>query len=118
MPNVIFLNDKIVEEAEGHVSTLDRGFLYGDGLFETLRAYDKKRFLLEDHVRRLSNSSEYFDIPFRYTPQQIQQIIEQLLIFNNLLDAYIRMTLSRGFAANGLIPTGMCSPTFVIHTKP
>ena len=96
MSNLVFLNDKVVEETEGLLSTLDRGFLYGDGLFETLRTYDKKPFLLEDHVARLSNSAQYFDIPFRYTSQQIRQIIEHLLTGNNLKDAYIRMTLSRG----------------------
>src|SRR3989338_5726022 len=118
MPNLIFLNDKIVKDTEGLLSTLDRGFLYGDGLFETLRAYEKKPFRLEDHVTRISNSAHYFDIPFRYTSHQIQQIIEQLLAENNLNDAYIRMTLSRGLGVNGLIPKGTCTPTFVVHTKP
>ncbi|MEP9411132.1 MAG: aminodeoxychorismate lyase [Candidatus Brocadia sp.] len=118
MSSVIFLNDKIVEEAEGRVSTLDRGFLYGDGLFETLRAYDKKPFRLEDHITRLLNSAQHFEIPFRYTLQQIRHVIEQLLSRNNLPDAYIRMMLSRGSGTSGLIPTGVCSPTFVIHTKP
>lgn len=118
MPNLIFLNDTIVKDTEGLLSTLDRGFLYGDGLFETLRAYEKKPFRLEDHVTRISNSAQYFDIPFRYTSQQIRQIIEQLLAANNLQDAYIRMTLSRGPGVNGLIPKGTYTPTFVIHAKP
>jgi branched-chain amino acid aminotransferase len=118
MPNLIFLNDKIVKDTEGLLSTLDRGFLYGDGLFETLRAYEKKPFRLEDHVTRLSNSAQYFDIPFCYTSQQIRQIIEQLLTENNLKDAYIRMTLSRGLGVDGLISKGTGTPTFVIHTKP
>jgi branched-chain amino acid aminotransferase len=118
MPNLIFLNDKIVKDTEGLLSTLDRGFLYGDGLFETLRTYEQKPFRLEDHVARISNSAHYFDIPFRYTSQQIRQIIEQLLTGNNLKDAYIRMTLSRGVGVNGLIPKGTCTPTFVVHAKP
>lgn len=118
MPTVIFLNGKIVEETQGHVSIQDRGFLYGDGLFETLRAYNKKPFRLEDHVTRLLNSAQYLDIPFRHTSQQIRHVIEQLLTHNNLQDAYIRMTLSRGCGVNGFIPTDICSPTFVIHTKP
>lgn len=118
MPNLIFLNDKIVKDTEGLLSTFDRGFLYGDGLFETLRAYEKKLFRLEDHVTRLSNSAQYFNIPFRYTSQQIRQIIEHLLTENNLKDAYIRMTLSRGLGVNGLIPTGTGTPTFAVHTKP
>ena len=118
MSNLIFLNDKIVKETAGRLSTLDRGFLYGDGLFETMRTYDKKPFRLEDHVNRISNSAQYFNIPFRYTSQQIRQIIEELLTENNLQNAYIRMTLSRGLGVNGLISTGTCTPTFVIHTKP
>lgn len=118
MRYALFLNDKIVEDTEGGLSTLDRGFLYGDGLFETFRTYHKKPFRLQDHVTRLSNSARHFDIPFRYTFQQIQQVIEQLLAINNLEDAYIRMTLSRGSAVNGLIPAQAGSSTFVIHTKP
>ncbi|MDE1890722.1 MAG: aminodeoxychorismate lyase [Planctomycetota bacterium] len=118
MSYVIFLNSRIVEETEGHLSALDRGFLYGDGLFETFRTYHKKPFRMEDHAIRLSNSAKYFDIPFRYTPQQIQQIIEELLTENSLTDAYVRMTLSRGVGTNGIIPKGACNPTFVIQTKP
>ncbi|HHT9129809.1 MAG TPA: aminodeoxychorismate lyase [Candidatus Brocadiaceae bacterium] len=118
MSYVIFLNDRIVEETKGYLSTLDRGFLYGDGLFETFRTYHKNPFLIEGHVTRLSNSAKYFDIPFRYTPQQIRQINEQLLARNNLEDAYVRMTLSRGVGTNGIIPKGACNPTFVIQTKP
>ncbi len=118
MSNAIFLNGTITEETRGHVSVRDRGFLYGDGIFETLRAYDKKPFRLEEHVTRLLNSARHFEIPFPYTPQQIRHIIVQLLTRNNLQDAYIRMTLSRGTGTNGLIPAGICSPTFVIHTKP
>lgn len=118
MSNAIFLNDTIIKETEGHLSVMDRGFLYGDGLFETLRTYHKKPFRLEDHVARLSNSSKYFDIPFHHTFQQIGQIIEQLIMQNSLKDAYIRMTLSRGTTAHGLIPHHLCDPTFVIHAKP
>lgn len=117
-PNVIFLNDAIVDETEGHLRILDRGFLYGDGLFETLRTYEKRPFRLDSHVTRLTNSARYFDIPFHYTTQNLQQIIEQLLTRNKLRDAYVRMTLSRGFGTNGLVPAGICQPTFLIHTKP
>ncbi len=118
MPYAIFLNNAIIEEAEGYLSTLDRGFLYGDGIFETLRTYHKKPLRLEEHITRLTNSAEYFDIPFNYPPDQIYQIIQQLLARNNLDDAYIRMTLSRGPGAHGIIPSGTCNPTFVIHTRP
>ncbi len=118
MPYAIFLNNTIIEETEGCLSTLDRGFLYGDGVFETLRTYHKKLLRFEDHVTRLTNSAQYFDIPFHYPPDQIKQITQQLLTRNSLDDAYVRMTLSRGFGAHGIIPSGTYNPTFIIHTRP
>lgn len=118
MSHTIFLNDKIIKETEGFISAMDRGFLYGDGLFETLRTYRRNPFCLEDHVGRLSYSSKYFDIPFHHTLQQIRYIIGQLIAQNGLSDAYIRMTLSRGSSSHGLIPRHPCNPTFAIHAKP
>lgn len=118
MSNVVYLNDTIVKETACHLRIQDRGFLYGDGLFETLRVYDRNPFRLDDHVARLLNSARYLNIPFHHTSQNLQQIIEQLLIRNNLQNAYVRMTLSRGFGMNGLIPADIYQPTFLIHTKP
>ncbi|MCF6147529.1 MAG: aminodeoxychorismate lyase [Candidatus Kuenenia sp.] len=118
MSYAIFLNDTIVYDTKGFLSTFDRGFLYGDGLFETIRAYNKNPFKLEGHVTRLSNSAQFLCIPFRYTCDQIRQIIAQLLERNHLSDAYIRMTLSRGDNADGFIPLRETNPTFVIHAKP
>lgn len=118
MPDAIFLNDTIVDATKGVLSTFDRGFLYGDGLFETIRAYNKNPFKLEEHIARLSDSAQFLCIPFRYTCDQIRHIIGQLLAKNHLSDTYIRLTLSRGYNANGFIPVRETSPTFVIHTKP
>jgi len=118
MSYAISINGAIVEGTNDCVSTSDRGFLYGDGLFETIRAYQKKPFRLKDHINRLEHSAQFLDIPFGYSCLQIRQIIEQLLTINNLSDAYIRLTLSRGRGANGFIPANYCSPTFVVHTKP
>lgn len=66
----IFLNNRIIAETEGRLRTLDRGFLYGDGLFETLRTYQKKPFRLEDHITRLTHSAQYLEIPFPYTDRK------------------------------------------------
>lgn len=118
MPYAIFVNDNIIEETGGHISPLDRGFLYGDGLFETLRVYEKRPFRLEEHIIRLSNSAHYFDIPFPYSSQQIRHIIDQLILKNNLANAYVRVTLSRGLGADGLIPSERTRPTLIIHTRP
>jgi branched-chain amino acid aminotransferase len=114
----IFLNGAIVEESKGLLNSQDRGFLYGDGIFETFRTYNKKPFRLEAHVARLVNSAQHFGIPFHYTFQQVSQIIEQLLDVNKLHNAYFRMTLSRGIGGGGIIPSDGGSPTFVVHAKP
>ncbi|MDR4508492.1 MAG: aminotransferase class IV [Candidatus Brocadiaceae bacterium] len=117
MHNFIFLNDTFVESSAGCLSALDRGFLYGDGIFETLRTYSKQPFRIEDHINRLSSSAHYFEIPFPYSVSQIRHIIDQLLIRNSITDAYIRMTLSRGQGTNEFIPVGIHNPTFIIQAK-
>lgn len=118
MSYFIFLNGKIVEGTDSHLSAIDRGFLYGDGLFETIRTYNRKPFRLEDHVVRLSNSARFLEIPFDYTVQQISEMLEELLIRNDLNDAYVRITLSRGAGVNGFFPADKSAPTFIVYTKP
>ena len=56
MTNYIFLNDNIIPDTDGSVSTEDRGFLYGDGIYETLRSYKGNPFKLSEHLDRMRNS--------------------------------------------------------------
>ena len=112
----IFLNKKIVQEADAVVSVYDHGFLYGDGIYETMRAYNGVVFMLEKHLERLGRSAllTKLDIPEkRFISDAIYGTIEA----NKLSDAYIRVTVSRGKGPIGLDPALCKEPTFVVITE-
>ncbi len=115
---MISLNGKIIPETEGSISVSDRGFLYGDGIFETLRSYNGEPFKLNEHIERLRNSSRKLKIDFKYTNLEIDEQIKKLIDKNNIQNAYIRITLSRGVGGSGLGIINNHEPTFLIQTKP
>ncbi len=114
----IFLNGKIIPDTDGNISSGDRGFLYGDGIFETFRSYDRKPFKLVEHIERMRYSARKLMIAFEYTNTEISEIIEELIDKNNILDAYIRITLSRGSGGSGLGISNNHKPTLLIQIKP
>lgn len=113
----IFLNGKIISDTEGSVSLGDRGFLYGDGIFETLRSYNGKPFKLAEHLERMRCSAEKLSISFEYTNAEISESITKLLEKNSIQDAYIRITLSRGTGENGLGINNNLKSTILIQVK-
>jgi branched-chain amino acid aminotransferase len=115
--NYIFLNGKIISDTEGHISLRDRGFLYGDGIFETLRSYNGTPFKLAEHLERLYSSARKLKIPFEYTIKGLSKNVKELLEINNIPDAYIRITLSRGIGNNGLGINDNLESTLLIQNK-
>lgn len=113
-----FLNGNIIDEQDAKVSILDRGFLYGDGVFETLRAYGGIIFKLEDHIHRLFQSAEKIHIPGIFSREEIIRSLYSLLKRNNLTHAYLRIMITRGVDEPGLLPQAEISPTMVIITRP
>jgi len=117
-PKFIFFNGEIIPDTERCISSSDRGFLYGDGIFETLRTYNEKPFKLADHLERMRCSAEELRISFEYTNAEISKIIKELLEKNSVQDAYIRITLSRGEGGSALkISDGLMS-TILIQARP
>ncbi len=114
----IFFNGKIISDTEGHISLRDRGFLYGDGIFETLRSYNGTPFKLAEHLERLHSSARKLKIPFEYTIKELSKNVKELLEINNIPDAYIRITLSRGIGNNGLGINDNLESTLLIQSKP
>lgn len=109
----IFLNDKVVAEPEAVVSVYDHGFLYGDGIYETMRSYSGAVFMFERHRERLCRSASFIQLGL---PEEgyIRNAVYDTLDANGLSDAYIRITVSRGKGPIGLDP-GLCrEPTFVV----
>jgi branched-chain amino acid aminotransferase group I len=113
----ISLNGKIIPDTERCISSGDRGFLYGDGIFETLRTYNGRLFKLAEHLERMRCSAEKLSISFEYTNAEISENIKELLEKNSVQDAYIRITLSRGAGGNGLGINNNLKPTMLIQAK-
>ena len=92
----IFLNDKIIDIEEANLSVTDSGFLYGAGLFETMRSYNGKVFSLDDHLDRLFFSANALSIKIDHERKFINDSIYNLIDANNLTDARLRLTISSG----------------------
>ena len=92
----VFLNDKLVDIDKAHISVTDSGFLYGAGLFETMRSYNGVVFSLKDHLDRLFFSARRLSINNTYDRKFITEAIYKVLKANKLSDARLRLTLTGG----------------------
>lgn len=111
----VYLNGQIVDEKDAKISVLDRGYLFGEGLFETLRAYGGYIPFLDKHLNRMEWSATFIDIPFPH-PSEIKKGIIDTLKENKLKDARVKIILSAknksGFRP--LIPTSEMDVHLVI----
>jgi branched-chain amino acid aminotransferase len=110
----VYLNGCIVNEDEAKVSVFDHGFLYGDGVFEGIRAYDGRIFCIDEHIGRLYESAQSIMIKIPLSRKEMKNAIIETVRRNDLKDAYIRPVISRGKGALGLDPRGCAEPTIVI----
>jgi branched-chain amino acid aminotransferase len=111
--NKVYLNGRLVDERRAVVSALDRGLLYGDGLFETMRAYGGRVFRLDQHLARMARSAKALRIPFDVKPDAVTKLLRA----NGLADAYVRITLTRGVHGGDLgLDTG-ARPTQIIQAR-
>jgi D-amino acid aminotransferase len=92
----VFLNDGLVDVEQAHISATDSGFLYGAGLFETMRSRHGYVFRLRDHLERLRRSADALAITHTYSNEYLEQAIDKLLAANELTDARLRLTLTNG----------------------
>lgn len=118
----IYLNDRFVTEQEAVVSVFDHGFLYGDGVYETIRSYGNRIFMRDQHLARLRRSAEAIGLTIPIPDQQWPALLHEAMSRNDIghehTDAYIRITISRGTGDIGLDPALCPTPTVVIMTKP
>lgn len=118
----IFLNDRFVPEQDARISVFDHGFLYGDGVYETIRSYGKRIFMRDRHLSRLQRSADAIGltvpIPLSEWPRLLHEAMERNHVGNEHTDAYLRITISRGAGEIGLDPALCPTPTVVIMAKP
>ncbi len=100
----IFLGDKLVDEKDAVVSVFDHGLLYGDGVFEGIRAYNGRVFLLDEHLDRLYDSAKAIALEISMTKAEISQAVVGTCKANGIADGYIRLVVTRGKGTLGLNP--------------
>ncbi len=111
---VIYVNGRFVPKEDAAISVFDHGFLYGDGVFEGIRAYKGRVFRLEEHLDRLYESAKTVMLEIPLSRAEMREAILETLRRNGLRDAYIRPVVSRGVGDLGLDPRKCSRPTVVI----
>lgn len=114
----IFLNGEFVTKENAVISVYDHGFLYGDGVFEGIRAYSGNIFRLKEHLDRLYDSAKSIMLTIPYTKEELTKIIIETLRRNHLYDGYIRLVVSRGVGDLGLSPYTCKQPTVIVIAEP
>lgn len=110
----VYLNDNVVPASEAKISVFDHGFLYGDGVYETMRVYDSVVFMLDEHIGRLYRSASLIKLDIPKDAADVRSAVYETLQANRLYNAVIRITVSRGPGELGLDPALCGRPTFVI----
>ena len=110
----VFLNGIFLPEVEAVVPLNDRGFLLGDGLFETVCVAGGKPFRFAQHLERLSRGADFLKIKLPFTPKELQQFAAQLIERNALPESVLRLTLTRGAGKRGYSIAGADRPTLAM----
>jgi branched-chain amino acid aminotransferase len=113
----VYVNGKLLPAKEAVISIFDHGFLYGDGIYETMRVYDGVTFMLDEHLGRLYRSASMIGLTIPLDKNSLKVSIYETLIANSLKNAFVRLTISRGPGHIGLDPDLCPEPTIIIITQ-
>ena len=114
MESLVYVNGNFVPRSEAKVSVFDRGYLYGDGVFEGIRGYDGRVFRLDQHLERLYRGAKAIALEVPLTPEELRDVILETVRRNALRDCYVRAVLSRGEGDLGLDPRNCHFPATVV----
>jgi branched-chain amino acid aminotransferase len=115
---IVYINGLFWTIDNANISVLDRGFTYGDGVFETMRVYSGKIFRLEHHLDRLFQSARSIFIELPITRNEIRSAIYAAIKLNRLSNSIVRLTVTRGELGSGISVDYSSPPTVVILVKP
>lgn len=113
---VIYIDGKYYPKSEAKISVYDHGLLYGDGVFEGIRAYEGSVFKLKEHIDRLYRSARVIMLDIPLTKEEMINAVLETLRKNKFRDAYIRLIVTRGVGDLGLDPRKCPKPTVIIIT--
>jgi branched-chain amino acid aminotransferase len=110
----IYLDGKYYDERNAKISVFDHGLLYGDGIFEGIRAYNGRVFQLSEHIDRLFCSAKAILLNVPLSPAQMSAAVIQTCRRNQVRDGYIRLVVTRGIGTLGLNPNRCKNPSVII----
>ncbi|MFN3192175.1 MAG: branched-chain-amino-acid transaminase [Aureliella sp.] len=110
----VYINGQFYPKADAKISVYDHGLLYGDGVFEGMRAYNGKVFRLREHMDRLYESARAILLQIPIDPKEMEKAVIDTLARNNLTDAYIRLVVTRGGGELGLDPDKTVDPQVIV----
>ncbi len=113
---LVYIDGEFYPKSEAKVSVYDHGLLYGDGIFEGIRAYEGTVFKLDEHLDRLYRSAHAMLLEISLTKDEMKKAVLDTLKTNNLRNAYIRLVVTRGVGDLGLDPRKCAKPTLIIIT--
>jgi branched-chain amino acid aminotransferase len=110
----IYIDGKFYDEKNAKISVFDHGLLYGDGIFEGIRAYHGRVFKLKEHIERLYYSAKAILLDIPLTPEQMSKAVVDTCRANKLSDGYIRLVVTRGIGTLGLNPNRCKEPSVIV----
>lgn len=115
---ILYVNGEFVKKSEAVISVYDSGFQHGDGVYEGIRAYDRRVYMLDEHLKRLYESCKTLDITVGKTPEEVREIVKELVRRNldlGIRDIHMRLQVTRGFKAQtGMHPSLNISPASIV----
>lgn len=113
---LVYVDGSYYPKSQAKISVFDHGLLYGDGIFEGIRAYNGSVFKLKEHIDRLYRSAHMIMLEIPMAKEQMIQAVLETLRKNSLKDSYIRLIVTRGVGDLGLNPKKCVKPTIIIIT--
>ncbi|MEM3458335.1 MAG: branched-chain-amino-acid transaminase [Candidatus Bathyarchaeia archaeon] len=113
---LVYIDGKYYPKSQAKISVYDHGLLYGDGVFEGIRAYNGVVFRLKEHIDRLYRSAHTIMLQIPVTKEEMINIVLETLRKNSLKDSYIRLVVTRGVGDLGLNPKKCPKPTIIVIT--
>lgn len=110
----VYIEGKFVPEEEAKVSVFDHGLLYGDGVFEGIRVYKRRLFMLDEHLKRLYNGAKVIRLNIPMSFDDLKDKIRETVRINGIDDGYVRLLVTRGMGDLGLSPFKCSDPNIVI----
>jgi branched-subunit amino acid aminotransferase/4-amino-4-deoxychorismate lyase len=115
---IVFLNGNFLPEDQAVVTINDRGFLLGDGLFETMRVVNGRSFRMAQHLERMTRGLDFIRIKLPFTPKELQKFGAELIERNQLPNSILRVTVSRGVGPRGYSSKNSGPPTVAMTLSP